>query len=96
MVIVASSCFIVVAQSPKLEQVKIVNPETKATRLDAIRAINNTISWWEDYRIEIKNSFWGRLWLRIKRFFIYLTLDVQYLADVSKSKYSNDIFLASR
>lgn len=93
--IIAGSNF-VVAQSPKLDPVKIVNPETKATRLDAIRAINNTTSWWEDYRIEINNSFWGKLWLRIKRFFVYLTLDIQYLADVSKSRYSNDIFVASR
>lgn len=95
-VIVVSSNFIVYAQSPKLDPVKLVKPESQATRLDAIKAINNTVSWWEEYRIEICGSFWGRLWLRVKRFFIYLTLDTQYLAQVSKSKHSQEIFLANR
>lgn len=95
-VIISVSGQTVVTQSPKPESVKAVNLEVKATRLEAIRAINSTISWWEDYRIEINHSFWGKLWLQIKRFFIYLTLDMQYLADVSKSKYSDDIFLANK
>lgn len=84
------------ARSPRPDQVKPSNQAAVATRIDAIKAINATVSWWEDYRIEINTSFWGKLWLRIKKFFIYLTVDQSYLANISKSKLSDDIFLANK
>lgn len=84
------------ARSPKHEQVKATNQDVVASRLDAIRAINTTISWWEDYRIEICTSFWSKLWLQIKRFFIYLSLDQNFLVNVSKSNHRDDIFIACK
>lgn len=75
---------------------KTVNPDKPVTKLETVRTINSVMSWWEDYSIGIETNFWAKLWLQIKKFFSYLTLDIEKLTTISKSQYSDDIFVANR
>ncbi len=75
---------------------KTVSPEKLITRIEAIRTVNSMMTWWEDYNIEIETNFWAKLWLQVKKFFSYLTLDIENLAKITKSPYSDDIFVARR
>jgi hypothetical protein len=73
-----------------------VKPDSEISRLEAVQTINSVMSWWEDYRIETEQSFWARLWLSIRKFVGYLTLDFDRLLGISKSKNPKDIFIAKR
>ncbi len=75
---------------------KTVSLEKSVKNLEAIRTINSVMSWWEDYSISIETNFWAKLWLQVKKFFSYLTLDFEKLSNITKSPLSDDIFVAGR
>jgi hypothetical protein len=73
-----------------------ISLDQEVTRFQAVETINNAMSWWEDYRINSCRDFWKRLWYGFQKFIGYLTTDIDYLAQVSKSEHTKEIFIANR